>query len=149
MKNSSGNHSSSLFLLELVVAILIFAMASALSLQFFARAHLWNNNAKALNFFSNECATVAEINGVSSSKEALIENLLQLYPRSALSEGGFTLFYDETFTLCGRDKSRYVYTISLEEKDSFLITFMKVWDSSLNTVVYELESKHYPGGFSL
>lgn len=149
MKNSAGNHSSSLFLLELVVAILIFAMASALSLQFFARAHLWNKNARALNFFSNECATTAEITGVSPSKEKLTENLLQIYPRSSLSEGGFTLFYDENLTICEREKGRYVYTISLEERDAFLITSMKVWDSTLNTVVYELVSKHYPGGSSL
>ena len=149
MKTTTRSHSSSLFLLELVIAIVIFALASALSLQFFAKAHLLNQNAKTLNFFSNECSIAAEITGISTSLEDLEAALLHLYPDAYIQEGKLELYYDETFTLSSPESSTYLYTISYENSDNFLTSFMKVMDKTSGTLIYELESKHYPGGPSL
>ena len=149
MKNTAGSHSSSLFLLELVVAILIFALASAVPLQFFAAAHLWNKQAEALNFFSNECSNVAEITGVSSSRRMLEENLKQLYPDGIFSNREITLYYNENLEPAPKEDSVYIYTITLQEENLFLTATMRIWDASLNTLVYELESKHHLGGIYL
>ena len=59
--NRKRAQSSSLFLMELILAIAIFAAASAVCVQFFAKAHRLSQDAEHLNFASAECASAAEI----------------------------------------------------------------------------------------
>ena len=148
MKTISRSHSSSLFLLELVVAIIIFALASAISLQFFAKAHLLNKNAKTLNYFSNESSIVAEITGISSSTEEFEKALLQVYPSATLENQTIELYYDDNLTLCSKENGTYLYTISYSTYDHFLITTMEVVEIISDTLLYQLESKHFQGGIT-
>ena len=149
MKTISRSHSSSLFLLELVVAIIIFALASAISLQFFAKAHLLNKNAKTLNYFSNESSIVAEITGISSSTEEFEKALLQVYPSATLENQTIELYYDDNLTLCSEENGTYLYTISYSTYDNFLITTMEVVEIISDTLLYQLESKHFQGGVTI
>lgn len=149
MKTISRSHSSSLFLLELVVAIIIFALASAISLQFFAKAHLLNKNAKTLNYFSNESSIVAEITGISSSTEEFKKALLQVYPSATLENQTIELYYDDNLTLCSEENGTYLYTISYRTYDNFLITTMEVVEIISDTLLYQLESKHFQGGVTI
>ena len=70
-----NDHSSkaSLFLMELIIAILIFSLSSALCVQLFAKAHLLSNKTKDLNHAISLCESVAEVyygvNGVYSLVE--------------------------------------------------------------------------------
>ena len=53
--------SSSLFLMELIIAILFFSVFSAVCVQFFVKSHLLSNDANALTHAVNECASTAEM----------------------------------------------------------------------------------------
>lgn len=50
MKYQHHNNTSSLFLLELILAVLFFSVASALCIQIFTKAHLMSQDARDLNF---------------------------------------------------------------------------------------------------
>lgn len=56
----SRARSSSLFLMELILAILFFSVASGVCVQFFVRSHLLSRDSEALNHAVNECAGIAE-----------------------------------------------------------------------------------------
>ena len=53
MKYQRHNNTSSLFLLELILAVLFFSVASALCIQIFTKAHLMSQDARDLNFAVN------------------------------------------------------------------------------------------------
>ena len=60
MKYQHHNNTSSLFLLELILAVLFFSVASALCIQIFTKAHLMSQDARDLNFAVNEVSSMAE-----------------------------------------------------------------------------------------
>lgn len=60
MKYQRHNNISSLFLLELILAVLFFSVASALCIQIFTKAHLMSQDARDLNFAVNEVSSMAE-----------------------------------------------------------------------------------------
>ena len=61
MVHKSRARSSSLFLMELIFAILFFSVASAVCVEFFVKAHLLSRDSDALSRAVNECAGAAEI----------------------------------------------------------------------------------------
>lgn len=146
MKYTVRANSSSLFLLELVVAILIFSFAGALSLQFFSKAHLLNRKAKVLNYFSNECSMAAEITGVASSMEELKEQLSALYPHISAENDGYDIYYDEALSFCEKENAAYHYSIIFMEENKLLSCTVRVTDLSTGEVIYELTGKHNLGG---
>ena len=48
----TSNSRSGIFLMELIAAILFFALAASLCLEMFAKSHQISNEAKCLNIFS-------------------------------------------------------------------------------------------------
>ena len=146
MKHNLRTHSSSLFLLELVVAILIFSFAGALSLQFFAKAHLWNRESKVLNYFSNECSIAAEITSVVSSKDELEERLFLLYPDLQQNQEQLNLYFNEELKLCRKKEADYHYSINYFEKDGLLTCIGRVFNLETGEIIYELTAKHDLGG---
>ena len=52
---------SSLFLMELIIAILFFCLASAVCVRFFVKSHLIERDTTALNHAANYASSVAEM----------------------------------------------------------------------------------------
>ena len=59
--------SSSLFLLELILAILFFSIASAVCVQFFVKSHLLSQESRELQVSANEVSSIAELMNASSN----------------------------------------------------------------------------------
>ena len=74
--------ASSLFLMELIIAILFFSIASAVCVQFFVKSHLLSRDADALNHAVNECSSVAEALSTADSISSGLSLLSQLYPNA-------------------------------------------------------------------
>lgn len=97
MTRKYTSHKSSLFLLELILAILFFSIASAICVQLFVKSHTLSTDAQNLSIAVNECADTAEIIYSSNTPEEMFNRLKNAYPN--LQMEGSTLFipYDETF----------------------------------------------------
>ena len=74
--------SSSLFLMELILAILFFSVASAVCVQFFVKSHLLNLESKALTHAVNECSGAAEIISTADSLTDGLTLLQAQYPHA-------------------------------------------------------------------
>ena len=80
MIRKSRAQSSSLFLMELILAILFFSITSAVCVQFFVKSHLLSRDSKILSQAVNECANIAEIYDASDSIDDALLSLADAYP---------------------------------------------------------------------
>lgn len=157
MIRRSRAQSSSLFLMELILAILFFSITSAVCVQFFVKSHLLSRESKALSQAVNECSNVAEIYNASDSIEDALLLLKTNFPgiltepdedafiASSLGQNpqaSATLHYDKSFSPCAKDNAAYILTAVLSKEDSMLNADIKVTASD-NSVIYELNTSHH------
>lgn len=142
--------SSSLFLMELIIAILFFTIFSAVCVQCFAKAHLMNEDSYALNHAVSECSGAMEVirtsDGVSDSL-ALLEDL---YPNGEyrLDAGGADgveacIYYDADFKECAKDKAKYTMSINMDLKDQMVESKAVVKSIDSKSKIYDLSTTHH------
>ena len=119
-------HSSknSLFLMELILSILFFALTAAVCLQLFVKAHLLSQDTINLNHAVTEAQNFAEVflAGDGSLKRFPDYFIDQLTPDScSYDDSGmlcsFTLFYDKDWNPSGLSDYTYQITIAYTQKD--------------------------------
>lgn len=119
-------HSSknSLFLMELILSILFFALTAAVCLQLFVKAHVLSQDAIHLNHAVTEAQNFAEVflAGDGSLKRFPDYFIDQLTPVScSYDDSGtlcsFTLFYDKDWNPSGLSDHTYQITIAYTQKD--------------------------------
>ncbi len=91
-----NDHKSSLFLMELILAIFFFALASAVCMRLFARSHTLRGDTEDLNqgvFLAQSAAAAFESAGGDLSQ------LVQIFPEGSLDAGGqvFTVYYQSSW----------------------------------------------------
>lgn len=141
--------SSSLFLMELILAILFFSVASAVCVQFFVRSHLLSRDSNALNHAVSECSGIAEAVCTTDSAEEAAALLQTLYPdcekvrtvdagstdddfadlsqTDAMSAvGTYDIYYNEAFEACPRSEAAYLLSVQLTAKDQMLDAAMRM-----------------------
>lgn len=148
MKHRSRARSSSLFLMELILAILFFSVASAVCVQIFVTSHMLSNNSRALNYGVNECASLAEIIDTADGIEDCLLLLKKAYPGGTFSGSGTAaeadlLFcYDDSFSFCGKENSSYTLSLHLSQADHTLTARMDFSEASGESI-YQLETKYH------
>ncbi len=93
------SHKSSLFLLELILAILFFSIASAVCVQLFVKSHLLSRQAEILSIAVNECSDAAEIILSADTDAEVLERLYAAYPDAQRSNYQMLISYDDTHAL--------------------------------------------------
>lgn len=148
MKRKNRARSSSLFLMELILAILFFSVASAVCVQFFVKSHLLSKQANAINYAVNECSSVAEILSTAEGTTESEKLLEDIYP-TGYSDGA--IYYDTAFAPCDPGSASYVLRIQMQENTDMLEADIKmeVLDPESSQVaadgntIYELSVKHH------
>lgn len=109
--NRQPKSKTSLFLMELIIIILFFSLASAVCVQFFVKSHLIGQKTKELNFAVAAAQGFAE---VMRGTDGSIESILAAYPDAIQGDDTFfEIFYDENFLSCDPDKAVYVCDVTL------------------------------------
>lgn len=143
--------SSSLFLMELILAILFFSIASAVCVQFFVKSHLLSRDSNALNHAANECANVAEVLDTADSPAECAELLNHLYPEGTYpdtsrdteaAEIEITLCYNEAFLPCSTEAAVYTLYIHISHLEQMLTADLEFCNEASN-VLYELHTEHH------
>lgn len=128
MIRKSRPRSSSLFLMELILAILFFSVAGAVCVQLFIKAHLLSRDSVVLTRAVNVCTNAAE--QFSASPDS--------FP------GGQTCtYYDRDFFPCEKSDAAYILTVSTRASDDLINAFICVTSSDGETI-YELEAVRHP-----
>lgn len=151
MRKRNRARSSSLFLLELIIAILFFSVASAVCVQFFVKSHTMSGQAQAMNFATNECSSIAEIVQASPSDSDIISNVKNIYHDVEVNTKGenttLVIFFDDNFVESGSSGQNHAYRISadLANENGLIDCHISADKVKADTVVgkiYELEVKH-------
>ncbi|MGN0483036.1 MAG: hypothetical protein ACI4HI_05760 [Lachnospiraceae bacterium] len=128
------------FLLELLVTILLFSIASAVCIQFFVKAHQISVQTEEWNHGIQICENAAEI---FSSGDSSFDSLLKQYPNATLAENVFSLFYNKDFQPCdSQNANYYLEVIHAKEGDTaYADIFFRSIDT--NSTIYRLHITHH------
>ncbi|MEI7885067.1 MAG: hypothetical protein WCI30_06920 [Clostridia bacterium] len=139
MKNKSATKAN-IFILELTIIILIFALTSAISISLFAKAHQVGQKASETNYAMMKIQSLAE---TMKSKE----NLLEL--KELLANEQTTLYFDEEWaSITDRAKASYVIETSGSSEKTVAGTLATVKylarkNLTDSTLLYQLQVQKY------
>ena len=148
MKYQRHNTISSLFLLELILAVLFFSVASALCIQIFTKAHLMSQDARDLNFAVNEVSSMAEqisagtlhSDTAASSDDTASDPSTQM-PDDSLQDAA--AYYDSGYASCEKADAVYVLTVHYEPENTLLKAHISMDTIADNRNIYTLDvTKH-------
>lgn len=148
MTRKNRARSSSLFLMELILAILFFSVASAVCVQFFVKSHLLSKQSHDMNYAVNECSNVAEILNAAHGTAESEMLLKEMYPEGY---SDMAIYYDKDFIPCDLNSASYVLTLQMQETDDMLEADIQMerFDSESSrssadeNVIYKLSTKHH------
>ena len=138
MKRTPAKRSS-LFLLELIIAILFFSLTSAVCVQFFARAHQISRQTQELN---------AALEKVSGCTEIFLSGGVSC-TRQPDGSADYTLCYDSSWQLCTHADAAYTLQIRIEPSGRllhgcFTASRLKSNTPDENPVIYSTETDYCP-----
>ena len=136
-RNSS---KSSLFLIELIIAILFFSIGSAVCVRAFVKAHSLSTEANDLSFASAQVSSMASVLKYTDRSYASIR---EHFPDAAKSDDDFLDFYDEEGTSCPEKDA--VFTLHAEtSEESGMIHAQIYMERAGADPLYELELRFVP-----
>ena len=137
--------SSTLFLLELIISILFFSVASAVCVQFFVRSHQISQNAERLQNASALCSSLAEMITISDSLEELAQ-FSQADSEIPSDQLLLLQYYDADWNACGEDNGSYLLQADIILEDSMLVADISVTAYPTEAEaepIYSLHLQHY------
>lgn len=116
MKHSSNNRSS-LFLLEIVIAILFFAIVSAVCLRAFAKSHTLSQQASDTDHAISNIENVAELLKSVDPQDLedwdkITTTLQTVYPELSTQYRIWDIYFDSDWEACSVDDAVYQITVT-------------------------------------
>lgn len=148
MIRKSRARNSSLFLMELILAILFFSITSAVCVQLFVKSHLLSQDSWMLTHAVSECSSVAEICSTADDASSAITLISDIYPNAEIESANeyAAVYYDSDFNICDKKNSSYMLTVQLSQKERLLsadINIKEAGKDSAKDTIYSLHTKHH------
>jgi hypothetical protein len=127
---------SSLFLIEIIIAILFFSIGAAICVRVFAASYLCTENSETLSHAQLLASSMTEVLGESGGDDSLIS---QHFPDAVMENNEIRVFYDENWESCPEESASYLLLVEKEEEKNDLsgtISLLKNDDEK--TEVYSL-----------
>ncbi len=139
--NNQTKSRTSLFLMELIITILFFSIASAVCVQFFVKAHTIGEKTKELNSAVAAAQGFAE---VMRGTDGSIDSILSVYPDAIQgSDTFFEVFYDENFLPCEPEDAEYVSDVTLLPNGAIQNMEIQIVKLSTYEQIYSLSATKY------
>ncbi len=115
---------TSLFLMELIITILLFAACSAVCVRLFVTSYVMTKDTVELN----EAVSIAQgFAEVMRGTDGDIDSVLEHYPDAVRGgEGFFEVFYDGNFETCGYEDAVYVSDVTMTPNGAIQIMKVRV-----------------------
>ena len=144
MTHRNRAKSSSLFLVELILAILFFSIASAVCVQFFVKSHLLSRDARELNVAVTEVSNAAELINAADNTSSVLEMIQSEYPEcNSKKPSRILVYFDQDFSGCGEKDAAYLLHIELSEEKSMLTGTLNMTRLKDDTSIYSLDILHH------
>lgn len=128
---------SSLFLLEIMLNLLFFAVLVTICLQLFYKAHNLSKDTTVLHRAVTACTSIAEVYQSNLGKEDM---LLTIFPEALFLSDAILIYFDSDFTPCSEFESTYRAILSNRPDDTLVIKFLRKESSDS---IYELSVSSY------
>lgn len=159
--------SSNLFLMEMIVSLLIFSVASAACVSIFMQSHKMSKRAALLNYAADRASSTSELIRSCSTIGEIADALFQEYPLAAIftddekAEPGVpplfepfelsaSIWFDEAGANCGEELAAFSMSVTLSRDDALIsgrIVCEAVSDDENEPDVYcRIPVSHYAGG---
>lgn len=125
--NKTNKSHSSLFLIELMIVLVFFALASTVCIQLFVQSHLLSQSTAE----QNEAILLAE----SMAEEFRAAD-------GDISEK--EVYYDENWSVCSREEASYAREVTVRTEDHMKIADISVYSGDSQSPIYTLEVKICP-----
>ena len=145
MKGTPAKRSS-LFLLELIIAILFFSLTSAICVQIFVRAHLISRQTQELNMALEKVSGFSEVFLAGDSFSDLLPEDASV-SENADGSAEYVVFYDENWQLCSSSDAAYEIQIRIDPQGALLhgtFTARSASDVDEPSVIYSMETDYCP-----
>ncbi len=130
-----NNTRSSLFLIELIIAILFFSLGSAVCVQAFAKAHTLTAQARDLSFASS---TVSAAANVIKSTDGSLAQVQEYFPQAVTDgENTIAVYYDAGFAPCSDADAAYTMRITTDAPGLIRTAGIRMFDRD-GEKLYEL-----------
>lgn len=136
---AKASSKSGLFLIELIIVILFFSIASAVCVQLFVRSHLISTQSEELTQSVN----------VSQSAAACIQQTKGDIDRTASLLGGVVesdkvvVYYDKDWNVCEGSEAAYRMELSITQQEDMLTCDSVVIKSFNDKEIYQVTQKKY------
>lgn len=140
MRNRTKSKTS-LFLMELVIAIMFFSVCAALCMQMFVKAHMLGIKTRELNHAVAISQGFAEVmRGTDGSLEAILE----YYPMAVSdNDSFFEVYYDKNFAPCDYTDAAYVGDVTVLPNGAIQNIVIRVVRLSDYEEIYTLNATKY------
>lgn len=150
--NRTSNNRSGLFLLEIMIAILFFAMVSAVCLRSFAKAHTLSQEASDMSQAMSHMENVAELlksadNTVLDDSGQTVKLLNTEYALVSTDQKQYVLYFSKDWENCSAKKAAYTILIQGSDPGSknirtYTITTSRTKDdTTIDQLTLELYTK--------
>ena len=136
--NQHPTRRSSLFLMELIIAILFFSLAATVCVRFFVKSYTLEQESQKLNHAVNAATSIAEI---FRNQDHPFSLLAEEYPHGESKDPSYLIYYDNTWKLCNSANAAYTVVLQTTETDIFIIGDITVTDN--DNTIYHLTIKKY------
>lgn len=136
---------STLFLIELMIAICFFAITGAVCVRVFASAHLLDRRTTALNHAVAQAESMAE---AFKACDGAMSRIMELYPDAALGrdESVLELYYDDSWQPSSQPSAYRLTLTRLPDENGCAAAKIQVTGESQEDEIYSLEVKKYVKG---
>lgn len=110
--NNYSKSKTGLFLMELIITVMLFAVCSAVCIRLFVSAHVIERETRELNHAVEWSQGFAE---VMRGSDGRIDSIVDRYPTAVVGDDGyFQVYYDDDFAPCAFNKAAYVSDVVLD-----------------------------------
>ena len=161
MKRQIVHSRSSIFLMEIIIAILFFSLVSAVCLQVFVKAHNMTEETARLNMAVTVVGNTAEMTKAAESPDKVVDIVKEVYPSAGSiatdadkedksnkeADGlGLPVGFDEDWKSCdtGSTDCRYILQATYDDTVSPVSWHIEI-RTDADDVIYELNTEVYYG----
>ena len=132
---------TSLFLMELVLMILFFAVSAAVCMRVFSSAQLKSNHSDDLSNASLKAQSAAECWKLSQGEASLAAEVLG----GEKTENGAAVYFDKNWKNCGESEAEYVLELEKNGNDANIGVFhFKDGETQSDSAIFSLKVKAVP-----
>ena len=138
--------------MELIMAVLIFAVVSSAAVAFFVKAATLSSDASKLTQSSSRAEDICELFRSSYSLQEFSGLIAQEFPGAAIKDGteysSIEIFYSSSFEQISeseRDKAAIVFSIKSVNEDGMMKARITARNIITDKKIYSVECSHYTG----